>query len=213
MAVLKKAENVQIERLELGLFDTNAYIVICCKTRDSVLIDAPADESAIMHALNGTNPKYILLTHSHMDHIGALSKVHSKLSVPIATHALDAANLPYPPNMLLNDGDTISFGHIKFEVLHTPGHTPGSLCFKAGRYLISGDTIFPGGPGVTRSPADFRQIIKSISQKILTLPDDTKIYPGHGDSTVLKKEKEQFAVFSSRPHSPNLCGHVLWLSS
>ena len=213
MTVLEKDENIQIERLELGLFDTNAYIVICAKTRDSVLIDAPADESAIMYALNGTNPKYILLTHSHMDHVGALSEVHSKLSIPIASHALDAENLPSPPGMLLNDGDMISFGHIKLEVLHTPGHTPGSLCFKAGRYLISGDIIFPGGPGVTRSPADFSQIIKSITEKIFTLPDDTKIYPGHGDSTVLKKEKEQFAVFSSRSHSPNLCGHVLWLSS
>ena len=77
--------------------------------------------------------------------------------------------------------------------------TPGSLCFKTGRYLISGDTIFPGGPGATRSPTALRQIIKSITEKIFVLPDDTQIYPGHGDATVLKKEKDEFAVFSSRP--------------
>ena len=213
MVVVAKDDDIQIERLELGPFGTNAYIVVCQKTRDSVLIDTPADASTIMDRLKGTNPKYILLTHNHMDHLGAFSELRSRLKVPIAAYASDAKNLPSPPEMVLSDGDTISFGNIKLEVLHTPGHTPGSLCFKIRRYLISGDTIFPGGPGKTRSSADFRQIVKSITEKIFILPDDTEIYPGHGDSTVLKKEKDEFAVFSSRPHDPNLCGDVLWLSS
>ncbi|MFC1864598.1 MBL fold metallo-hydrolase [Chloroflexota bacterium] len=213
MVVVAKDGDVQIERLELGPFGTNAYIVICQKTRDSVLIDTPAEASTIMDRLKGTNPKYILLTHNHMDHLGALSELRSKLTVPLAAHALDAQSLPSPPEMLLSNGDTISVGNIRLEVLHAPGHTPGSLCFRAGRYLISGDTIFPGGPGKTGSPAAFRQIIESITEKIFVLPDDTQIYPGHGDSTVLKKEKDEFAVFSSHPHNPNLCGEVLWLSS
>jgi len=213
MVVVAKDDAIQIERLELGPFGTNAYIVICQKTRDSVLIDAPAEASTIMDRLKSTNPKYILLTHNHMDHIGALAELQARLKVPLAAHALDAGNLPSPPEMLLSDSDTVSFGNLKFEVLHTPGHTPGSLCFKVGCYLISGDTIFPGGPGKTRSPADFKQIIKSITEKLFVLPDDTQIYPGHGDSTVLKKEKDEFAVFSSRVHNPNLCGDVLWLSS
>ena len=213
MVVVVKDDDIQIERLTLGSFGTNAYIVICQKTRDSVLIDTPAEASTIMDRLHGTNPQYILLTHNHMDHLGALTELHSKLKVPLAVHASDAGNLPSPPEILLNDGDTISFGNLNFEVLHTPGHTPGSLCFRSGRYLISGDTIFPGGPGKTSSPAAFRQIVKSIAEKIFVLPDDTQIYPGHGDATVLKKEKEEFAIFSSHPHSPNLCGDVLWLSS
>ncbi len=213
MVVVAKDDDVQIEKLELGPFGTNAYIVICQKTRHSVLIDTPAEASTIMDRLKDTNPKYILLTHNHMDHLGALAELHSKLKVPLAVHALDAGNLPSTPEMLLSDGDAISLGNLKFEVLHTPGHTHGGLCFKVGRYLISGDTIFPGGPGKTRSPADLRQIIKSITEKIFVLPDDTPIYPGHGETTVLKKEKDEFAVFSSRPHDPNLCGDVLWLSS
>jgi glyoxylase-like metal-dependent hydrolase (beta-lactamase superfamily II) len=102
---------------------------------------------------------------------------------------------------------------MSLKVLHTPGHTPGSLCFWVGKYLISGDTIFPGGPGQTKSPTDLKRIIESITRKIFVLPDDTAIYPGHGDSTLLRKEKEEFAIFSSRPHNPNLCGDVLWLSS
>jgi len=213
MVVVAKDDDIQIERLELGSFGTNAYIVICLKTRDSLLIDTPAEASTIMDRLKGTNPKYILLTHNHMDHLLALAELHSKLKVPLAAHTLDTGNLPSPPEMLLGDGDTISLGNLKIEVLHTPGHTPGSLCFKVGRYLISGDTIFPGGPGKTGSPDAFRQIIKSITEKIFVLPDDTPIYPGHGAPTVLKKEKDEFAAFSSRPHNPNLCGDVLWLSS
>jgi len=213
MVVVAKDDDIQIEKLELGLFGTNAYIVACQKTRDSVLIDTPADASTIMGRLKDTNLKYILLTHNHIDHLGAFYELRSRLKVPVAAHASDAKNLPSPPEMLLSDGDRISFGNIKLEVLHTPGHTPGSLCFKVRRYLISGDTIFPGGPGKTRSSADFGQIVKSITEKILVLPDDTQIYPGHGDSTILKKEKDEFVFFSSRLHDPHLCGHVLWLSS
>lgn len=213
MVVVVRDDNVQIEKLELGFFGTNAYVIICQKTQDSVLIDAPADADAIMERLKGTNPKYILLTHNHVDHLGALSELQSKLKVPVAAHASDIKNLLSPRKMLLDDGDTVSLGNIKLGVLHTPGHTHGSLCFRVGRYLISGDTIFPGGPGKTRAPADLRQIIKSITDKIFVLPDDTQIYPGHGDSTTLKKEKDEFAIFSSRPHAPNLCGDVLWLSS
>ena len=213
MVVVAKDEDIQIERLELGPFGTNAYIVVCQKTRHSVLIDTPAEANIIIDRLHGTNPRYILLTHNHMDHLGALAELHSKLKIPLATHASDTGNLPSPPEILLNDGDTVSFGKLQLEVLHTPGHTPGSLCFRVGRYLISGDTIFTAGPGKTGSPAAFRQIIKSITEKIFVLPDDTRIFPGHGEATVLKKEKDEFAVFSSRPYNPNLCGDVIWLSS
>ena len=111
----------------------------------------------------------------------------------------------------MQDGDEIVLGEIKLEVIHTPGHTLGSLCFRVGRYLISGDTIFPGGPGRTWSPNGFKQIIESITGKIMILPEDTQIYPGHGPSTVLKKEKEEFAIFTSRPLDPNLYGQVTWL--
>ena len=213
MVVVVKDDNIEIERLDLRSWGTNAYIIVCLQTGNSVLIDAPADAGTIMKKLQGTNPKYILLTHSHFDHIGALSELWSKLKVPLAAHAADSTRLPSPPEILLNDGDVVSFGKVELEVLHTPGHTSGSLCFKIDKYLISGDTIFPGGPGKTRSPADLRQIINSITDKILVLPDDTEIYPGHGDSTILKKERDEFAIFSSRSHDPNLCGDVLWLSS
>ncbi len=213
MAVVAKDDNIQIEKLELGPFGTNAYILTCQQTGDSVVVDAPGEEDTIIERLSGTNPKYILMTHNHMDHVGALSRLKSELKVPLVAHASDSGGLPLQPDSLLNDGDVVSFGKIQLEVLHTPGHTPGSLCFLTGKYLISGDTIFPGGPGKTGSPAAFKQVVESITSKLFILPDETEVHPGHGDSTTLKKEKQEFEAFSSKSHSPDLCGDVLWLSA
>ena len=128
MVVVVEDDIIKIEKLPLGPFGTNAYIVVCQKTKDSVLIDAPAEANTILERLKGTNPKYILLTHNHMDHTGALSELHSSLKIPLAAHTSDAGNLPSSPEMLLNDGDTIQVGELKIEVIHTPGHTSGCIC-------------------------------------------------------------------------------------
>jgi len=213
MSVIVKDDSIQIERLSLGPFGTNSYLLICQKTGASVIVDAPGDAEKVLKRLEGTHPKYILMTHNHMDHVDALAALKSALNVPLAAHEDDAGGLPVKPEQFLNDDDTISFGEIQLKVLHTPGHTPGSLCFLTGSYLISGDTIFPGGPGKTWSPDDFKKIVESLRNKIFTLPDETQVYPGHGDAAVLKKEKHEFEAFSSKPHDPDLCGDVVWLSS
>ncbi len=213
MVNIVKDDSIQIEKLELGPFGTNAYILICRQTGASVLVDAPGEASKILAQLKGSDPKYILMTHNHMDHTGALAEVKSALNVPIAAHRDDAGNLPLKPDMLLSDGDVIVCGDIHLTVLHTPGHTPGSLCFLTGNYLIAGDTIFPGGPGKTGSATDFKRIVESLSSKIFVLPEDTRIYPGHGNFAILKKEKQAFEAFSAGAHDPNLCGDVLWTSS
>ena len=213
MTIVAKDDDIQIQKLQLGPYGTNAYIVICQKTGDSLVVDAPAEADTLIDRLQGSNPKYILLTHDHMDHVGALDELRSRLSIPLAAHADDATKLTAAPEVIVGDGDTISLGKLTVEVMHTPGHTLGSLCFKIGRYLLSGDTLFPGGPGKTGSPEAFSQIMKSITEKVLILPDDTPVHAGHGDSTILKKEKDEIAEFSARTHSPGLCGDVLWLSS
>jgi glyoxylase-like metal-dependent hydrolase (beta-lactamase superfamily II) len=210
MATVVKNESIRIECYVLGPFGTNSYIMTCLKAGDSVVIDAPGDASKIIDRLQATNPKYILMTHNHMDHTGALANLKSALNIPIAAHAADADRLPIPADMMLADGDTITFGKIRIAVLHTPGHTPGSLCFYTEGYLISGDTLFPGGPGKTGRPADFKQIVHSLKEKIFVLPEGTRVFPGHGDHTTLGKEKMAFEAFSARPHDPDLCGDVTW---
>ena len=213
MVTVAKDDRIRIEKLELGPFGTNAYFLICRQTSASVLVDAPGEAGKILAQLKGTEPKYILMTHNHMDHTGALAEVKSALNVPIAAHRDDAGGLPLQADMLLSDGDVVSWGDLELTVMHTPGHTTGSLCFLTGNYLIAGDTLFPDGPGKTGSPADFRRIVESLTSKIFVLSEDTRIYSGHGDSTVLKKEKQAFEAFSARDHDPNLCGDVLWSSA
>jgi glyoxylase-like metal-dependent hydrolase (beta-lactamase superfamily II) len=213
MAIIVKDEHIQINRLELGPFGTNSYILICQKTNESVVVDAPGEAGMVVERLKETQPKYILMTHDHFDHIGGLVELRSALEVPVAAHPADANDLPLEPDLLLNDGDEILIGAIKLRVLHTPGHTPGGLCFLTDKYLIAGDTLFPGGPGKTQSPDDFRQIIKSITEKLFELPEDTQVYPGHGEATTIKEAKQQYEVFTARPHDPNLCGDVVWTSS
>ncbi len=213
MAIIINEKDIRIEKLVLGPYETNCYIVVCNKTQNSLVADAPADASGIIAALQGTIPKYILLTHDHFDHTGVLTSLRTRLKAPLAANTADATSLKTPPEIVANDGATLLLGKLRIEVMHTPGHTPGSMCFKTGKYLIGGDTIFPGGPGHTESPEEFRQIIESITNKILTLPDDTVILPGHGDSTTVKKSREEYAVFTSRNHAGDLCGDVLWLSS
>lgn len=204
---------IKISKLELGPFGTNCYIVECQATGDSMVVDVPGDVDKVLAELKGTRPQYIVLTHNHFDHIIGLDELRAKLKVPVAVHPLDAGALTFSPDMRLNDGDVIELGQLKLKVLHTPGHTLGSICLHVGNYLIAGDTIFPGGPGKTGSPSDLKRIIDSIVVKIFPLLDNTELYPGHGTTAILGKEKEQFAIFKSKPHDPNLCGDVLWLSS
>jgi hydroxyacylglutathione hydrolase len=213
MAVVVRTEKIQIDRVVLGPFSTNSYIITCRKTAESLVVDAPGDIGTMVTALRHTRPTRILITHGHMDHISGLADLKRALSLPVAVHPGDAEALPVDPDILLGDGDLLPLGWIQLQVLHTPGHTPGSVCLLTDRYLIAGDTLFPGGPGHTRSSDDFQLIIQSLTQRIFPLPDDTQVYPGHGDATVLGREKEAFRAFSTRMHKPHLCGDVVWESS
>ena len=128
MARVAKNRYVQIDRRTLGPCNTsntncytNCYIITCPLTGDSVLVDAPAEAAEILKQLKGTHPRYMLITHSHTDHVGALSELKSKLRIPIGTHRLDANGLPLRPDILLDDGEKVFFGNISLKVLHTPG--------------------------------------------------------------------------------------------
>lgn len=183
----------------LGPMENNVYVVVCPRTNDSAVIDASYDAARIVEATSGTNVRYILLTHSDPDHIDVLQELRERLGVPVGVHTADADRLPAPPDFDIADGQEIKVGDVTLRAMHTPGHTPGSLCFYAGGTLISGDTLFPGGPGATRGDKDrFAQIIAAIREKLLVLPDETAVRPGHGDDTTIGAEKPHLQEWIDR---------------
>ena len=115
--------------------------------------------------------------------------------------------------MELTDGEVVSFGNQELRVLITPGHTDGASCFLVGKHLFSGDTLFPGGPGKSRSPEALAQILESIQSKLLSLPDDVAVYPGHGDDTTIAEAKRRHGVYASKSHPAGQFGDVDWLES
>jgi len=205
-----EVNDLEIHRLETEPFGTNSYILLCPPAGEAILIDAPGNADLILDRLSGYNVKMIVITHGHVDHIMALEEIKNSLQAPLAAHKEDSSSLPFKPEIYLKDGDQITCGEHQITIMHTPGHTAGSICLLAGKYLLAGDTIFPGGPGKTATPADFKTIYRTIQEKILPLPDDTVILSGHGEPTKLGTERKLIAAFSARAADDQLCGDVTW---
>lgn len=189
---------------------TNCYIIQDEETKEAMVIDPGGESERIIEMLNilEANVKYIYLTHCHGDHIGALKEVKDAVGGKILIHRYDVEGL-YNKDISLtdyigihdiqleadsrvDDGDKIHIGNLEFIVIHTPGHTAGgsSLYCEKEKLLFSGDTLFHGTWGRTDLPtSNFQDIINSITEKLLTLPDDTIVYPGHGKSTMIEEEK------------------------
>ena len=206
---------LEIRRILLPPYDNNCYVLVDPETKDSIIVDAPSNPDKILDLAAGTNLKLVVITHKHRDHWGALEALWERTRTEIAAHPLDAPDLPVKAQRQLSADDPLEFGRTSLRVLHTPGHTEGSICLlsslPAGPILISGDTLFPNGPGRTRNARDLDQIIESITAKLFPLPDDTIVYPGHGEGTVLGIEKHRYAQFAARPRDPDLHGDVAWV--
>ncbi|HLJ66488.1 MAG TPA: MBL fold metallo-hydrolase [Chloroflexota bacterium] len=193
------AARVELKSFSVGSFDNNVYILVDPAVGTSVLFDAPTDAERILRELDGTRLAAILMTHTDPDHVQALDEVRRTTGAPVGVHADDADRLPVKPDFFISDGESLEYGGIHLRALHTPGHTPGSLCFVTDGILIAGDTLFPGGPGNTRGdPARFKQIIAGIREKLFTLPDETTVYPGHGNSTTIGAERPHLQEWIDR---------------
>jgi glyoxylase-like metal-dependent hydrolase (beta-lactamase superfamily II) len=197
----------------LGPFDNNAYLLVDRTTKESIIVDAPLEGEKVLEAAQGTRVSRIIVTHRHGDHWAAIDALRAATGAPVYCHEADREPHADKVDGTLADGEEIVVGKGRLRVIHTPGHTPGSICLLTGRILIAGDTLFPGGPGHSDRPEDLQQEIRSIVERLFVLPDDTVIYPGHGDGGTIGRSKQEHADFASRPHPPDLCGDVLWLES
>ncbi|HZP58389.1 MAG TPA: MBL fold metallo-hydrolase [Dehalococcoidia bacterium] len=198
----------------LGPFANNAYVIVDEATRQALLVDAPADARRALEAAPGARVTRIVVTHRHGDHWMAIDEVRRLTGAPVACHEADRAPHAASVDGTVADGEEVRIGESVVRVLHTPGHTPGSICLlaetAAGPALISGDTLFPGGPGRSDTPEALREMIASIRARLLPLDDATRVLPGHGDDTTIGAARREIAVFDSREHPADLCGDVLW---
>lgn len=195
-----------IERVTVGELQTNCYVLGSKKNGEAIIIDPGDDFQKIVNAVkkNDLTVKFVINTHAHQDHIGA----NSKFNVPVLVHTDDMQFFNSPelnlsaflnqPLILsstyktLSDGDKVSLGEITLEVIHTPGHTPGGICLKKENdFIFTGDTLFAAGVGRTDLPLGSEELLKkSIKERLLTLNEEMVIYPGHGPSSTIGREKE-----------------------
>lgn len=190
---------VQITKVVVGPMVNNVFVIRCSGTGEAVLVDA-ADEPAVLLPLcEELGVGDVLTTHGHRDHIQAVPAVR-QAGHRVGVARADAGMLP-AHDFEVVDGDVIEVGRLRLHAIHTPGHTPGSTCFRieGSPVLLSGDTLFPGGPGATRgNSSNFATIIGSIQQRLFSLPDDTIVMPGHGDDTTIGTERPHLQEWIDR---------------
>ncbi len=195
-----------IKKLEVGPYASNCYIVGAELTREGIIVDPGAEADRILGSVKQLklDIKIIVLTHCHVDHVNALSKVKEATGAQVAIHTDDARFLQKPPanffglskeavtpDRLLKGGDSIDFGDMHFLVLHTPGHSRGSICLLGHGVVLSGDTLFNYGIGRYDLPGgSYEQLMDSIHTKLMVLPGNTIVYPGHGPDSTIAAERD-----------------------
>jgi len=210
-AELPEKRAMIVKMLVVGPLASNCYIVGSSATKQGMIIDPGAEAETILGTVQqmGLSIALIVVTHAHIDHIDALRAVKERTNAPFAIHEAEKKSLSTAPPMnivaslglspfksapqpdrLLKDGDHIDVGDLHFEVLHTPGHSPGGICLSGHGVVFSGDTLFNFGIGRTDfAGGSYERLMKSICEKLMVLPDETIVYPGHGPSTTIGDER------------------------
>ena len=208
----RDSDDLIIDQFCMGNFVVFTYLITDRSTNEAIIIDPAAEPKKIIEKVNErkASVKWIVCTHTHPDHIGAVAPVKKETKASLVLHPKEVAGLnklsnlflvplfggkPLPKaNVLVKDGDTLPLGRHKIKILHTPGHSSGSICLNIGDHLFSGDTLFVGGVGRTDLPgASWKGLERSLRVKILSMPDNTRIWPGHDyggrSSNLLGREK------------------------
>ncbi|MEO5832121.1 MAG: MBL fold metallo-hydrolase [Nakamurella sp.] len=201
-------EHLSITKLSVGPMDNNAYLLVCRSTGDALLIDAAAEPGRLTDVLDlgpgGPRLGAIVTTHQHADHWQALEAIADRSGATLLAHRDDAGALPVATDVFPEQGTGYAVGDCPIEFIHLRGHTPGSLSVlyrepAGAAHLFTGDSLFPGGPGKTSSPGRFTTLIDDLEQRVFgVLPDDTWVYPGHGDDTTLGAERPHLAEWRER---------------
>jgi glyoxylase-like metal-dependent hydrolase (beta-lactamase superfamily II) len=190
----------EIHKVVVGPMDNNVYVLRCKATGDAVLLDAANEHDKLLDLCQRLGVRQVLETHGHWDHIQAVPAVRDA-GYQVGVTEADAAMLP-SYDFVLEDGSTIAVGRLRLHTILTPGHTPGSMCFRleGSPVLFSGDTLFPGGPGATQFPGgDFPTIIRSIEDRLFAkLPAETRVLPGHGADTTIGTEQPHLQEWIDR---------------
>ncbi|MHB1854719.1 MAG: MBL fold metallo-hydrolase [Acidimicrobiales bacterium] len=200
MALLYQDGRAEIHQVVVGPVDNNVYVLRCRETGDAVLLDAANEHERLLEMCRDLGVRTVLETHGHWDHIQAVPAVRDA-GYQVGVTAADAAMLP-SYDFVLEDDSVIPVGRLRLRTILTPGHTPGSMCFRVEGLpvLFSGDTLFPGGPGATKfEGGDFPTIIRSIEDRLFSpLDADVQVLPGHGDATTIGTERPHLQEWIDR---------------
>jgi glyoxylase-like metal-dependent hydrolase (beta-lactamase superfamily II) len=185
--------SLRVRKLAVGPYENNVFAIV--SGGDAVIIDGADEAERILALVDGLNVTAIVETHNHHDHVQALPALVEALEVPVYAHSDDPPPVPFTP---LNEGSLLTVGDDTITAIHTPGHTPGSVCFSVGGFLFSGDTLFPAGPGKTADPKRFAQIMGSLDRLFNAFSDTTRVCPGHGLDTTIGRERPYVETWRAR---------------